>query len=96
MQKLGITQIPLLLKENHYFLIKITLEQKYSLDMVNVVNDYSWKQLVWNMEYLHRHIKAHFWQPSHLCSNSIVLANPKLSCKKVSSSLGYICAIMLC
>lgn len=39
------------------------------------------------MEYLHRHIKAHFWQPSLLCFNYIALANPRLPCKKANISL---------
>jgi hypothetical protein len=48
-------------------------DQKYSVDIVNVVNDYcSWKWQIFLMEYLYRHTEAHYQQPSLLCSNGML------------------------
>jgi hypothetical protein len=69
----GHLEMSLFLKEKHVFLSikKHQIDQKYSVDMVNVVNDYcSWKQLIL-MEYLHRGTEAHYQQPSLLCSNGM-------------------------
>jgi hypothetical protein len=57
-------------RKAHFWSIKKhQIDQKHSVDMVNVENDYcSWKRQK-NMEYLHRRTQAHYQQPSLLGSN---------------------------
>jgi hypothetical protein len=57
--------------------LKVDIDQKYSVGIVNVVNYYcSWKRADFLMAYLRRPTEAFYQQPSLLCSNGTLLANP--------------------